>query len=591
MYDIEKIAVFDGRIVQQNPVQYAVEQGAVSVTNTSFAALSATTTQHTYQIQVPSENVFLDKALDWTCSVYLTANVIVSDVSGAPVVVIGRDIALSSFPVHNLVSSLSATINDTTVTMNTSDVIHEVLRLADSAPNRKLRTCPTYLDTYRSYNDAAGTTANPLAGYENAANGSEVPNGAYYNIEFTNPSGVPLSGSSSYVYNGTTYYYNNGVPTTNTATGGTYPIFLKFTTTEKLILSPFCWNDVHDNDTGLFGLQNISVTANMLQPSFTNTYGRPLRTTSIGGRLVSGVAYFNNGFSDCKIDCIFLTPSLSLPLPSVSRVPYMEFPRYTQAFSGQDPILAGGTSSSIQSQTITLPCIPDLIIIYAKPTSYAATDGDYYLPITNISVNFDNFSGLLSSLRPAELFNICSTNGLELDYNAWQGQALQSTRVGSTSVSTENQFVGLVGGFLVLKPSRDIVLQTGQAPSNVGNYTLQFNYTVYNPTKSSVTAWNLTTITANSGFFESIKGSSRVVKGVLSQEDVINADKKGALTRGELNRFVGGRVSGLNKMMSHSISKVKPLLNSLMPYVASKAQQLGPMAMNAISRGISKRLM
>jgi hypothetical protein len=268
----------------------------------------------------------------------------------------------------------------------------------------------------------------------------------------------------------------------------------------------------------------------------------------------------------------------------------MEFPRYTQSFSGQS-VAAGATSNSISSQTITLPCIPDLIIIYAKPKSYAATDGDYYLPITNISVNFDNFSGLLSSLTPAELFNICSTNGLELDYNAWQGQALQSTRVSTTSASTENQFVGLVGGFLVLKPSRDIVLQTGQAPSNVGNYTLQFNYTVYNPTKSTVTDWNLTTITANSGFFESIKGSSRVVKGVLSQEDVINADKKGALTRGELNRFVGGRMSGLNKMMSHSISKVKPLLQSLMPYVTSKAQQLGPMAMSALSKGISKRLM
>jgi len=590
MSDIEKIAVFDGRIVQQNPVQYAVEQGAVSVTNTSFSALSATTTQHTYQIQVPSENVFLDKALDWTCSCYLTANVVVADVSGSPVAVIGRDIALSAFPIHSLVSSLSATINDTTVTMNTSDVIHEVLRLADSAPNRKLRTCPTYLDTYSSYNDAYGTSANPLAGYENATNGSDVPNGAYYNIEFTDPNGVPLTGSSNYSYNSTTYYYNNGVPTTNTATGGSYPIFLKFTTTEKLILSPFCWNDVHDNDTGLFGLQNISVTANMLQPSFTNTYGRPLRTSTQGGRTLSNVAYFNNGFSGCKIDCIFLTPSLSLPLPSVSRIPYMEFPRYTQSFSGQS-VAAGATSNSISSQTITLPCIPDLIIIYAKPKSYAATDGDYYLPITNISVNFDNFSGLLSSLTPAELFNICSTNGLELDYNAWQGQALQSTRVTTTSASTENQFVGLVGGFLVLKPSRDIVLQTGQAPSNVGNYTLQFNYTVYNPTKSTVTDWNLTTITANSGFFESIKGSSRVVKGVLSQEDVINADKKGALTRGELNRFVGGRMSGLNKMMSNSISKVKPLLQSLMPLVVSKAQQLGPMAMSALSKGISKRLM
>jgi hypothetical protein len=47
--DIEKLAVFDDRIVQTRP-KYAVEKGALSLTNSPFQAISQTTSQHTYNI-------------------------------------------------------------------------------------------------------------------------------------------------------------------------------------------------------------------------------------------------------------------------------------------------------------------------------------------------------------------------------------------------------------------------------------------------------------------------------------------------------------------------------------------------------------
>jgi hypothetical protein len=605
MSDIQKISVFDERIVQQAPVQYAVEQGALSVTNTNFNALAQSNSQHTYQIQVPSENIFIDKALDWTSTVLLAVKV---QVSGAPVVdsqvvVLGRDIALSAFPLHSLVSTLSATINDTTVTMNTSDVLHEILRLADSAPNRELRTCPTYLDTYQNYNDAVTAVANPLAGYEASSTSSTVTNGAYYNVQFCDAGGKPLGlgtktgggvVNSSYPdADGNLVYYYNYTPVQHGAVEDTeYNVYIKFTSTEKLVLSPFCWNDVHDKETGLFGIQNISITMNMLQPSLTNTAGRVLRSQNTNGRNLLSISYRDvngSGFSSSQVSCVFMTPSFSLPLPSTSVVPYMEFPRYTQSFSvgSSDPIASGGTLANQTSQTITLPCIPDLIIIYAKPKSYAVTDADWYLPITQISVNFDNFSGLLSSLTPSELFSISQANGLQMDYNQWNGQAINGN---ANSGTKQDQFVGLTGFGLVLKPSRDITLQSGQAPSLVGNYTLQFNYSLYNPSKIDISEWNLTVVTANSGFFESTKGSSRVVKGVLSAQDILNADSKGSLTRSQLNRYVGGRMSGLHKALSNGISKAKPVFSNLMsmaqPIISNAKDALG-----AMTGRISKRLM
>jgi hypothetical protein len=47
--DIEKLAVFDGRIVQHRP-KYAVEKGALSLTNSPFASIAQTSSQHTYNI-------------------------------------------------------------------------------------------------------------------------------------------------------------------------------------------------------------------------------------------------------------------------------------------------------------------------------------------------------------------------------------------------------------------------------------------------------------------------------------------------------------------------------------------------------------
>jgi hypothetical protein len=48
-------------------------------------------------------------------------------------------------------------------------------------------------------------------------------------------------------------------------------------------------------------------------------------------------------------------------------------------------------------------------------------------------------------------------NGLEIDYQTWAGKA-------RSTVGTGRQ-ISTVGGFLVLKPSTDITLQSGQAPS------------------------------------------------------------------------------------------------------------------------------
>jgi len=537
--DIEKLAVFDGRIVQSRP-KYAVEKGALSVTNAPFRAISASTSQHSYNIYVPSENVYVDRAVEWSSTVAMqftaTQTAAVAPTFPSVLAQAGRDFALCAFPLNSLCSTLTATINDTTTVINSQDVLKEVLRLTDYKKNRAQRTCPTMLDKYYSYDDAFGAINNPLAGFENQTDVSETPNGAFYNLLYTLPNGTtPLpnlvvAGVPTYApaFAGANYTAIAGLPVAPPAWAANPPIawaagmlaasggriwlavapdqvtapvapawtdvgsqtvqtiYVQWTSTEKLVLSPFVFSDCHEWDTGLFGINNIQLIMNL-----QTSPARVLRSTTRAGVTLSQIGYAQasqNPFTNSVVNVQFLTPSLDVPLPPKSVVPYMEFPRYITAASQQ---FAPGQVQTIQSQTITLPQIPDLFIIYVKPQAYTvdgtpggvvdSTQGDWYLPVASradavtnpLTVNFDNFSGLLSSVTTEQLYGMSVHNGLDMDYNQWVGQA-HSMAGGLGAAPPVDVQLGagrmpLSGGILVLKPSQDITLQTGQAPSLVNS--------------------------------------------------------------------------------------------------------------------------
>jgi hypothetical protein len=150
--EIQKVSVVDSRILQPKP-KFAVEKGPLSLTNVPYRSITATTSQCTFNIIVPSESVFVDRAVDWSATIYGSVDVTLAGtaVTGAPIVIYGEDCALAPFPLHQLCSTMSATINDTTTVVNTSDVLSQLLRLADYKKHRKQRTCPTMLDRYWKY--------------------------------------------------------------------------------------------------------------------------------------------------------------------------------------------------------------------------------------------------------------------------------------------------------------------------------------------------------------------------------------------------------------------------------------------------------
>lgn len=568
MTDIEKLSCYDSRLYQERPL-FAINKGAMSITNSPFSAIASTSSQMSFNIQVPSLNVFLDREVLWSSGCSMSMTVTVGNINTAaplpgglvntPVVVFGRDVALAPFPLNSLLSTLSATINDTVTTINTQDVLYELLRLTNQKKNRLQRTCPTMLDKYVSYNDAVGAINNPLASYYSGSDYDNMPNGAFYNIVFIDPiTGNALTGSGSYADGVDTISYTNGIPQLGNALGGNakavYRVHFRFTSTEKLVLSPFIFNDeCADEEVGLYGINNIQMVMNF-QNATRVVRNAPLADAG-NSRTVSGVSFLNNNpFVNPRMNVLFLTPNLSLTLPPKSIVPYYEFPRY---ISTPGTAIAAGGSATLNSQTITLPQIPDYLLIYCKPSSYTNTEGDYYFPITNISLNFDNFSGLMSSHTAEILYNISVKNGLDMDWNSWSGQG----RAPLTDVTVANSVsnagnVNLVGGFLLIKPGTDFAIQTGMAPSTVGNYTLQFNVQIQNRTQDTQTP-NIYVVAFNSGYFVSQSGSSAIIKGVLNESDVINAPITDYVTRGRIKRIVG---AGFWDKLSSALGKVKNFL-------------------------------
>lgn len=573
MSEIEKLSVYDPRIVQNRP-KFAVDKGALSLTNAPFNAISATSSQQTFNIQVPSLNVFCDRETEWTCGVDMRMRVsipaaVAMPASATPVVVFGKDCALSAFPLQAMCSTMTATINDAVSTINTQDVLYEVLRLVDLKHNKIRKTTPSMLDKYASYNNAVGAINNPLASYYDASDYDNVPNGAFWNIVFTDANGVALSGNGTYNDGVSVIDYVNGIPVlTDDGTGDAlqnYNIFFRFQATEKLMLSPFIFNEECGDSVGLFGVNNIQLVFNMGDPS---RLIRNASNASSVGRTIDSVAFRSTApFSNARINQQFLTPSLDIALPPKSVVPYLEYPRY---ISTPNVPLAANSSQVLSSQTITLPQIPDMLVIYAKPSSYGLnSDCDFYCPIDQISVQFDNYAGLLSSHTAEQLYSMSVDNGLRMDWNTWngQGRVVNNDATAAVSVANANN-VPLVGGFLVLKMGKDITLQAGQAPSVVGNYTLQFNCRVNNRTNQTHTP-TLYVMAVNSGFFETQSGSSRIVKGVLTEQEVISAPPAPLGSRADLERLVGG---GFLSKLGSALNKAKGLLMN--PAVRGMAKDL-----------------
>jgi hypothetical protein len=495
-----------------------------------------------------------------------------------------------------MTSTLQATLNDTSVTAN-SDVLKEVLRLRDFKKNRIASSCPKIMDRYAVNSDGADTVASALGGFNNFVGEGSTPNGAWWNLVYCNSQGQALVGGvnalgqvGAYLTTvpGVYQMFLNGIPIRTPGIGAYasttlmlqaltgvvgaqpaadtfYTIYLKWSTTESIVLSPFIFaSGAEYEETGLFGINAMSLIFNI----DAGSAARVIRAS--GDVSISNVQFYGSAFANSRLMVSYITPPLSIPLPALSSVPGLEFPRWTQAGYAAIP---AGTSQQLSSQTLVLPYCPDAIIVACKPSftqspALAAAPNDYadfYLPLdyaTNnpFSLSFDNRPGILSTATHAQLHKMSLAAGLNVDYEQFSGFAYNAS-----NDATVSPVKALTGAPLVLRFGIDIPLAPGVAPGVVSNFVVQYQVTVRNTLTVPVTPV-LFTIILGSFFFSTRAGSSRVVRG-LTEADVISAPMSPENDTAGMRRMVGhGIFDRLGAMLSKSKSlytATKPAMSAL----------------------------
>lgn len=234
----------------QTPPVYGVQKGALSVSTAPFNALAASNSQHTYQILVPSLNVFVDRKIVWESGVFLQSQVWptlpVDPLDGAlsttaplvpatgnpgaaplwggsaPIDVClqaypqseqyrrvipansfggtfpsvqgeyyeiaqpGVNFNLCPFPLQSLCNSMTCSINDCSVTTN-GDTLQEQILLSNTRDTQRIRTTPSKFDQYAWTADDAMSFNGNMSTFDSQRPAvGEVPTGAWP-VTFYNP--------------------------------------------------------------------------------------------------------------------------------------------------------------------------------------------------------------------------------------------------------------------------------------------------------------------------------------------------------------------------------------------------------------------
>lgn len=561
MADIEKVLVVDQRIYQSQP-KYQVLIGALSNTSFKYSALALTTSSFTFNCFISSQNVFVDRQFNMTATGYMQFSVTIDPANpladGDPIAVLGRDWSMPAYPLNKLCNTITATINDVQASAVPQDTLEPILRMVDNRKARQLRTTTTALDTYLYYNDAFGCINNPQTAYDSATAFDNLNNGGFAGIKYTDQNGTELAGTFAAPVlvapaAGVAYQAINGVPCCRAASGtsGTFWIYYKFRSVEPLVLSPFVFDGDSSSSVGFFGLNSLQILCN---------FGSPARlvrwNNRVKGQVISAAAFNANVspvWDDVAVDIVTLTPNLALSLPSRSIIPMQIHSRYNPSLNATS--IDAGATATLTSGAITLNSIPDYLIVYARPSDYATAAGSVadgmfplaspmYGNVTNpLTITFDSVAGYLSTYSVERLYDMSCHNGLTMDYNTWLGVAHSAAADNATGVAATSrkrgQGVPLVGGPIVICPARDFGLSTGLAPGIVGNFMLQISMQVRNQYNDNKTA-QMVVIAVNSAYLETIRGSSRIMSGVLTESAVIEASKQQPIGASHLNRLIGG---------------------------------------------------
>jgi len=542
MESFKTVLIKDSRIADITSQEvYGVVSGGSQATQQQVAATSASTSSLVFQVQVPSENIVIDRNVLIQAS--LSFNIAIANVPGGELALdYGTTDAFQVFPLNELFTTSSCTINNTNVSANTQDIFAQLTRMNSARElYRYNSTSPSLPDSqWGVFGDAQQTTNNPLGGFGNNS----------LDLDFDPRGAFPVIFAVQHFINGV--LQDDSLMSQGQA-NETWIVNVQTIVTEPLFgLSPFTWCDPEFSSQGILGVNNMAFVFNIDASC--------KRLWSSANEYITGITLSQNCFQTCQLLFTYLSLQPTDVVSTKNVVPYMDYPRFisntSQALAPFDPENPGAiVVTKLTSNSIQLNQIPDKMIIVARiPMSqqtYANTSS--FLAIQQIVCNFNNASGLLSSATQVDLWKMSMRNSSSQNWNEFYGFASAATGTG------EGLFVPTTGAMLVINPSIDFGLPNYLSAGSQGNFNFQFNLSVYNQFPYAVTP-ELVLICVNSGIMVTSQGVSNLYTGMLTKELVLktNEDKSvDPVTSVEYSRLVGGKVCNMPLTALHKIHKKK----------------------------------
>jgi hypothetical protein len=545
---------------------FGVQSGPAQSTYQQFSANSESNSSVIFNCQIPSENIVIDRHvlmrsnLTFTINTYTISSADSAALADKLVYNYGTTDSLQSFPLNKLFNTTQLTINNTSVSTNTKDVIDALIIMNDKRVMNKYNSMTPSLrdDAYGVYSDAVGSNNNPLASYNNASYDPDyLPRGAYNldSLTFTKYiAGVAQTGGD-----------NTLVITDESGTPGNtqkWSIVLSVTVTEPFIgLSPF--TNCSDNKAGLIGVNNLTLNLNIGNAnrcfSTVSSFPKAGQNGSFIESINLGTVANPTGIQNSLLLFNFLSlqPETYGKISSKNVLPYLDFPRYLSN-NTQNTLVQSLTTQTLTSQTIQLNQVPDLILIMARVPMSAQnwTNTASFLAVKSIQVSFNNASGLLASATQQDLYEISSANsGNAQSWYEWSGQAQCNAIPPTGLVSGVPVTIPTTGSLLVLNPAQNFSLPSYLSASSLGSYQFQFNLTVFNQFPEDINV-ELCIITMNSGLFCTQMGTSSIYTGILNKELVLRTKEEkpvADLDTVTYERLVGGRLHnrGMGNVLKH----------------------------------------
>ena len=585
--DFQKVLVKDDRLNVTDAVQYAVHKGGQNMTPAQFQAISQTPSSVTFNVQVPSEQTLIDRRVLWRSTVILKLTVLGTAANaGQNPLNIGVSDALSAFPLHQLATVMTATINNNSVSLNVRDVLPALLRFNDRRELQRYNGYTTVApDLLADYKAGIGSNLNSLGSFSNAADNDLYQRGAFV-IDGISTSLVAGQLSNPLVA---------PVPLQDTVP---QDIYVQFTSTEPLLISPFIFADPKSNNQAFYGIQNMNMVFNLGDATRvwrSANYTAASTTTPLGSTFITSVTV--QSLNNTQLLFNFLTPHPSDLFPARNSVPYYELPRFLTtgfaAIPGFVPSLSSGVQPAAQTlgtSSLQLNQIPDKLIIQVRNPlgSTAWGQPDAFLCIRGISIQFNNQSGILSSATVQDLYRYSVENGSNQSFQEFSGFATVPDPV--TGLGRK---IPTSGSLLILEFGKDIQLtEDYYASGSLGNFSLQINLQVANQFPYQI-APEIVLITMNSGLFVNERGTSSTYTGILTKQDVLEASAQEPMYQSSVKRMVGGGFldslkSVAGKILPHLLKASKEELGKSGHPVAKMAHSaMGAMGYGASGGGVS----